>query len=344
MDRLIQAAGALAQRGGRHHADAAGDLAGLIGKNVPEHILGHNNIKLRGVFADLHGAVVHKHLTVFDLGVLGLQAVHDGAPQAAGVQHIGLVHTGQLFAALHGCFKADAADALDLMLGVGHRVDGQLFAVLLDRLMLAEIDAADQFAHNKEVNALIHDGLFQRRGIGQLGPDFSRAVVGVQAHAGAQPQQAFFGALFAGQSLPLGAADGTQQDTVGVFALFQFGHRQRVAEFIDGLAAHVGAGVGEGMAVLGCDLIQDAHRLCHDLRARTVAVDQGDVFLHSSVLPLVAIVGAGHVPPSAFPSQHFCRKAAGRACPAPTGHQSFKLFISPPLAMMFWINGGNGAA
>ena len=34
----------------------------------------------------------------------------------------------------------------------------------------------------------------------------------------------------------------------------------------------------------------------------------------------------------------------GRACPAPTGHQSFKLFISPPLAMMFWINGGNGAA
>ena len=48
--------------------------------------------------------------------------------------------------------------------------------------------------------------------------------------------------------------------------------------------------------------------------------------------------------PSAFPSQHFCRKAAGRACPAPTGHQSFKLFISPPLAMMFWINGGNGAA
>ena len=210
--------------------------------------------------------------------------------------------------------------------------------------MLAEVDAADQLAYDDEVDALIDDGLFQRGGIGQLGPDFSRAVVGVQAHAGAQPQQALFGAFFAGQSLPLGTADGTQQDTVSVFAFFQFGFRQRVTEFVDGLAAHVGAGIGKGMAVSGRDFIQDTHRLGHDLRAGAVAVDQGDVFLHSSVLPLVAIVGAGHVPPSAFPSQHFCRKAAGRACPAPTGHQSFKLFISPPLAMMFWINGGNGAA
>ena len=288
MDRLIQAAGSLAQRGGRHHADAAGDLAGLIGEDIPEHILGHNNIKLRGVFADLHGAVIHKHLAVLNLGVLGLQAVHDGAPQAAGVQHIGLVHTGQLFAALHGCFKADAADALDLMLGVGHRVDGDLLAVLLNRLMLAEIDTADQLTHNKEVNALIHDGLFQRGGIGQLRPDLRRPVVGVQAHAGAQPQQTLFGALFAGQSLPLGAADGTQQDTVSVFAFFQFGFRQRVTEFVDGLAAHVGAGIGKGVAVSGRDFIQDTHRLCHDLRAGAVAVDQGNVFVHGCLLSHIA--------------------------------------------------------
>ena len=40
--------------------------------------------------------------------------MHDGAPQAAGVQHVRLVHAGQLFAALHGRLKADAADALDV--------------------------------------------------------------------------------------------------------------------------------------------------------------------------------------------------------------------------------------
>ena len=34
-------------------------------------------------------------------------------------------------------------------------------------------------------------------------------------------------------------------------------------------------------------------------------------------------VGAGHVPPAAFPLQRVCRKAAGRACPAPTAAHPF---------------------
>ena len=55
---------------------------------------------------------------------------HHTAPQAAGVQHVCLVHAAQLLAALLGGLKADAADALDLVLGVGHGVDGLLFAVL----------------------------------------------------------------------------------------------------------------------------------------------------------------------------------------------------------------------
>ena len=288
MDRLIQAAGALAQRGGRHHADAARDLAGLVGENVAEHIFRHNDVKLRRVLADLHGTVVHEHLAVLDLGVLGLQAVHDGAPQAAGVQHVGLIHTGQLFAALHRRLKADAANALDLVLGVGHRVDSDLLAVLLDGLVLAEVDASDQLTHNDEVNTLVNDGLFQRGSVRQLRPDLGRAVVGVEAHARAQTQQPLLGALVAGQSLPLGAADGTEQDTVRAFALFQLGCRQRITEFVDGFAAHVGAGVGEGVAVPGRDLIQDAHRLGHDLGAGAVAVDQSDVFVHECLLSHIA--------------------------------------------------------
>ena len=280
MDRLVQTAGSLAQGGGRHHADAAGDFAGFVGQNIAEHILGHDNVKLRGVLADLHGAVVYEHLAVLYLGVLGLQAVHNGAPQAAGVQHVSLVHTGQLFAALHGRLKADTADALDLMLRVRHRVDGDLLTVLLNGLMLAKVDAADQFTHDDKVDALVHDGLFQRGGIRQLGPDLGRAVVGVQAHARAQAQQALLGATVAGHALPLGTADGTQQHAVGLFALFQLGSRQWIAEFIDGFAAHVSAGVAKGVAVLGSDLVQHAHRLGHDLRAGAVAVDQGNVFIH----------------------------------------------------------------
>ena len=96
------------------------------------------------------------------------------------------------------------------------------------------------------------------------------------------------GALVAGQTLPLGAADGAEQDAVRAFALFQLRRGERVAEPVDGLAAHIGAGVGEGVAMPGRDLIQDAHRLGHDLGAGAVAVDQSDVFVHGCLLSHIA--------------------------------------------------------
>ena len=84
--------------------------------------------------------------------------MHHSAPQAAGVQHVGLVHTAQLFAALAGSLEADAANALDLVLCVGHGVHGLLFAVFQRvGLVLAEVHATDQLPHNDKVNALCHD-------------------------------------------------------------------------------------------------------------------------------------------------------------------------------------------
>ena len=172
--------------------------------------------------------------------------------------------------------------------------------------MLAKVDAANQLTHNDKVNALVHNGLFQRGGIRQLGPDLGRAVVGVQSHAGTQAQQALLRALVAGQALPLGAADGPQQDAVGVLALFQFRSGQRVAEFINGLAAHVGAGIRKRMAVLFCNFIQHAHRLGHDLRAGTVTVDQSNVFLHSSLSPSRCYCRGGTCPALSLPiTEHF---------------------------------------
>ena len=158
MDGLVQAPGAIAQRGGRDHADGAGDHGSLIGEDIAEHILSDDDIELRGILYDLHGAVVHKHLAVLHVRVLGLQAVHHTAPQAAGIQHVGLVHTAELFAALLGGLEADAANALDLVLRIGHGVHGLLFAVFQRvGLVLAEVHAADQLPHDDKVNTLCHD-------------------------------------------------------------------------------------------------------------------------------------------------------------------------------------------
>ena len=68
-------------------------------------------VELTGVLDQLHGAVVHEHLAVLYVRILGLQLVHHSPPQTAGVQYVGFIHTAELFAALAGCFKADAANA-----------------------------------------------------------------------------------------------------------------------------------------------------------------------------------------------------------------------------------------
>ena len=285
MDGLVQTAGGGTQGRGRHHANAAGDLAGFVAQNIAKHVLGHNHVKLAGVLADLHGAVVHKHLAVLHFGVLGLQAMHHGTPQAAGIQHVGFIHTGQLFAALHGSFKANAANALDLVLRVGHAVNRNFFAVLLNGFVLAKIHAANQLTHHNKVDAFVHDLFLQRGSIRQLGPDPGRAVVGVQAHPGAQAQQAFFRALVTGHALPLGAANGAKQNGIRGQALVQLALGQGIAKLVNGFAAHVSAGVGKGVAKLFSNVVQHAHCLGHNLRAGAVAINQGNVFLHLTFPP-----------------------------------------------------------
>ena len=146
--------------------------------------------------------------------------------------------------------------------------------------MRAEVYAADELPHDEKVDALGHDLRLQGAGRGQLGPDLGRAVVGVQPHPGAQAEQALFGALLTGQALPLGAAHGTQKDAVRSQALVQLVLGERVAVFVDGLAAHGSVGVVEGVAILLGHLIEDAERLLHDLRAGAVAPDDSNVFFH----------------------------------------------------------------
>ena len=214
--------------------------------------------------------------------------MHDRAPEAAGIQYIGLIHAAELLIALLGRLKADAADPLDLMLGVGHRIDGLLLAICQRLgLVLAEVHAADQLPDNEEVDALCHDLRLEGAGGSQLGPDLGGAEVGVKAHAGTEAEQAFLGALIAGHPLPLGAAHRTQQDAVGGQALVQLVLRQRVAVLVNGLAAHGSVGIVERMAILFGHLIENTEGLLHDFRAGAIAPDDGNILLHSSVTSFI---------------------------------------------------------
>ena len=114
VDGLIQAAGAVAQRGGRDHADGAGDHGSFVGKNVTEHVLRHDDVELCRVLHDLHRAVIDEHIGQLHVGVFFRQAVHDLLPKAARIEHIALFYGAQTVIALSCRLESDAADALDL--------------------------------------------------------------------------------------------------------------------------------------------------------------------------------------------------------------------------------------
>ena len=310
MDRLVQSGSPVAHGGGGQQADGAGDHRRLIGENVAEHVLRYDNVKLAGVPDDLHGAVVHQHVLVGHVGVFLRQTVHDGAPQAAGLQHVGLVHAGHLFPAQPGHFKGAAADALDLHFGVSHQV-GTLHPPVrrVVAIALAEVDAAGQLPDHHQVDALFGGLLFQRAGVRQRGTQGGGTQIGVQAQILPDGQQRRFRPLLGGLvTAPLGAAHSAQKYGVAVPAQFRRAVGVALAHRVGGAAAQQHVHVLKGVAEPLPYLVDDADRFVDDLRADAVAPDQCNLELHFAI-PL-----------------------------------AFRLFSRPPFSMMPLTNSGKGAA
>ena len=189
MDGLIQPGGCVTDGCGWQQTDGAGDHAGLIREDVAKHIFRHHHVKLGGIPDQLHGGVVHQNILILHIGVLLRQAVHDGAPQAAGLQHVGLVHAGHLPTAQAGQLKGAAADALDLQLGVGHPVGGLLSPVLgLITFPLAEVDAAGELPDHHQVDPFFGCLLFQGAGVRHGWAQDGGAQIGIQAQIPADGQ------------------------------------------------------------------------------------------------------------------------------------------------------------
>src|SRR5262245_60672954 len=100
-----------------------------------------------------------------ELGELGAEhARRNVAPEARGVEHVGLVYRGNLSAPRHRELARDAANALDL----GRRVLASVERGLRGTRTFAEIDASRQLADDEDVDALELLRL-QRRSGGELG-------------------------------------------------------------------------------------------------------------------------------------------------------------------------------
>ena len=210
--------------------------------------------------------------------VLGEVGGDDPAPEHGGFEHVGFVHRADFFAARLGGDGGDLGDALDLGGFVNHRVDGLLFAVFEQRggLGLAEVDAAGQLANADDVDAVGDAGGLERRGVGEIriqqtGADVRKEVKGLAQ----REQSSALGLLLGGKFLPLGAADGAEENGVGLLAEREGGVGQGFAVIVDACAADVGVLVIEVQALLFGDVGENAERLGHDFGTDVVTGQDG---------------------------------------------------------------------
>lgn len=270
VNRLVEAR-ARADGGRRHHADGAADDGRLVGEDVAEEVARDDDIELRRTDGQLHRAVVDVEVVELNVRIRLCDLGHRAAPEARRREDIGLVDRRDLAAAQLGRLEGELRDAVDLRNGVVLEVPGALGAVVLLRLALVtEVDAADELAHDDEVDAL--DELRLQRGVlDECIGYFDRAQVGVESEVLAQAEDGLLGAQRRVDVVPLVAADGAEEDAVGHLAGLDRVIRQRRAELVVGRAAGVFVGVGEPEAELLIDLLEDFYRRIRDFLADTIA-------------------------------------------------------------------------
>ena len=276
MHGLVQAApcavGQLAaDRGRREHADRAGQDRSLVAENVSEEVLGHHHVEGCGAQQQLHRAIVDEHVLEFDVGILRGQLVHDAPPELRVLEHVGLVHRGELAAPVARQLEGHAANALDLPSRVDHRVQGSLGARgSFDAARLAEVQAAGEFPHDQDVGAA-HDVVLQRRGLDQALVAVDRPQVGVHVQRLAQAEQAFLGPLGRRQVIEFGQAHRAQQRGVGIQSQAARLGRERVSRGANRRTAEQALAQLDRMAPLRRHVLKHANGLARDLGTDTVA-------------------------------------------------------------------------
>ncbi len=172
-----------------------------------------------------------------DLGMAGRELVDDLPPEPAGGQHVGLVDAGQMAAPIGGQLERQLNDALDLRARVPQGVDGRLDSiVLLASLRTAEVEAAGELAQDQDVGAGADLGTQRRRRV-ERGVGGDGAQVGEQLERRPQAEERVLGPRRRRRVIPLRAAHGAEQDSVGGTAGVEGGSRQRVTGRVDRRAA-----------------------------------------------------------------------------------------------------------
>jgi len=127
--------------GARRQTEASLDHGSQVGDYVSEHIGSYHHIKPLRILDKPHGYGINEVEVMLYLGIAGSHIQKDLSPEAVDVaEHIGLVHGGELTAALHGqiegvlnhplaSFPADLSDLVADLLAVGFDIQAEFDVV-----------------------------------------------------------------------------------------------------------------------------------------------------------------------------------------------------------------------
>ena len=235
---------------------------------------------------EVHGAGVDEDVLELDVGVVGGELGRDLAPEAAGVEDVGLVDARELAAPAAGELEAGAEDAFDLALAVTHGVDGLAPAGVLPALLgLAEVDSAGELADDDHVDPFehlaLHGAVAEEEGVDAHGAD-----VGEEAEALAQAEDGLLGANGGLGIVPLGAAHGAEKNGAGAGGGLERVVTEGDAVLVDGGAADDGVPVLELVAETALDGVQHLQSFFENLGADAVSGCEEDrVGRHASSVP-----------------------------------------------------------
>ena len=150
MHRLEDAGPAVAEARRGREPEAAAHAGRDVGEDVAERVLGQDHVEPLRALDELHSRRVDEHVLELDVRIVGRDAHHRLAPEPRGLEHVRLVHGGDVRPPRSGELERAPRDPLDRLRRVLAGVEGR---AVRTPAAGAVVEAADELADDQQVDA-----------------------------------------------------------------------------------------------------------------------------------------------------------------------------------------------
>ena len=150
MDRLEDAGPSVAEARGCRKPEAAAHAGRDVGEDVAERVLGQEHVESLGMLDELQPCRVDEHVLELNVRIVRGDARDVLAPEPRRLEHVHLVHRGELRPPRPGKLERAPGNPLDRLRCVGAGVVGRAVG---EPAAGAVVEAADELADDQQVDA-----------------------------------------------------------------------------------------------------------------------------------------------------------------------------------------------